>query len=145
MSEAKEVNVLHGVKRSEIVNLDKNQAFKFMMIEKDLEHDVANKVWALFGTKNKGGVFGVFLKFCEEKPQTAYDLAEFVMSDKSSPNEVRWFNQRDSIRKLAVAVFVKLGQEFTEKAVTEAQVKKMEAIVKKVAEVNKAKKAAKAK
>lgn len=133
---------INGVEASELSGMDKNQAFRFMMIEKNLEQDACNKVWAAFGVKNKGGVFNNFLEFCIEKPQTASDLAEFLMSDKSSSNEVRWFNQRDQIRKTANKVATNLGVEFTEVEVTEEQSKKMAALVKIVDDSNKAKKAA---
>ena len=139
------VNELYGVKREELAGFDKNQAIKFLIVEKDLENDVATKVWSAFGTKNKGGVFGAFLKFIEIEPRTANDLAEFLLSDKSSSNEVRWFNQRDSIRKTVNTVFVNLGQKFTEVAVTPENIAKMEKAVKAVDDANKAKKLAAAK
>ena len=138
-----EVNELHGVKREELSNLDKNQAIRFLIVDKGLENDIATKVWSAFGSKNKGGVFGNFLKFIEAKPRTANDLAEFLLSDKSSSNEVRWFNQRDSIRKTVNQVFVNLGTKFEDKPVTEANKTAMEKAVKAVDDANKAKKAAK--
>jgi len=66
------------------------------------------------------------------------------MSEKSSGNEVRWFHQRNQIRKLANAVFVKSGVAFKEVPVTEAQKSAMEKIVKAIDAKNEAAKKAKA-
>ena len=142
MNDKTEVNEVHGIKRNEIESLDRNAAFKLMIAVKGIEMDQASKVWAAFGTKNKGGVFQAFLDYCAEAPRTQSQLAAFVMSDKSSPNEVRWFNQRDSIRLLSTKVFVGLGVDFKEKAASKEQFEKMEKIVADVAKANKAKKAA---
>jgi hypothetical protein len=86
----------------------------------------SNKYWAAFGTKNQGGVFQLFLDYCATEPRTESELADFLVKE-SSPNECRWFNQRNSIRKLSVEVFKQFGKEITEKEASKAQLKALEA------------------
>ena len=81
----------------------------------DLDPSQADKVWAKFGAKaNKSGVFDNFINFLKEGPKTEQDMAVFLRSDKSSLNELRWFNQRNSIRELSIAIFKQFDVEFTE-------------------------------
>ena len=102
------------------------------MVDRNLELDAVNKVWAAFGSKKRGGIFNNFLEFLEEKPRTEKEMSEFLLSDKSSYNEARWFNQRNHIRLMTIQIFKNHGVEFVEEAETEELKKAREAAVKSI-------------
>ena len=134
MSEDKnevEVTEVHGITAKDIEGKDKNAAAKFLMLEKGLELSQINKVWTAFGSKSvKGGIAQGISNFLAEKPQTEKDLAEYLLDPvKSTANAVRWFSTHNATRKLTLEIFARFDVEFVEVAKTEAQVKRMEALV----------------
>ena len=124
MAKAKVIEVIDGLV---IEGLSKDDAIELMRDFGIKKTSVALKYWSAHGSKGiSGGVFQLFLDFLAEKPRTQSALADFLIKE-SSPNECRWFAQRDSIRKLSIRVFTDLGVEFTEKEVTKDQTKSLEA------------------
>lgn len=104
----------------EIDGLSKDEAMtKLISIDK-LTFKEATEYWKTTGSTVKGGVFQAFLNWLQESPRTQTELAVFILAS-GSPNEARWFGQRDAIRILSVEVFKKGGSEFTEAEATTAQ------------------------
>ena len=117
--------------KADIDGKSKNEAFKFLF-GKGLELPEVNKAWASFGSKSvKGGILANINKYLGESPRTEKDLAEFLLTE-TSPNAIRWFSTHNATRLLTIAIFAQFGKKVTEVAKTEAQVKRMEVLVKSV-------------
>ncbi len=124
MAKAKEVEVIEGL---DIENLSKDDAIELMRDFGITKVSIALKYWAAHGSKGiSSGVFQRFLDFLSDSPKTETELASFLINE-SSPNECRWFAQRNSIRLLSVKVFTNLGEEFEEEAATKEQIESLEA------------------
>jgi len=116
---------MYVVKKTDLTGKSKDDAFSFMF-GKGLKLSDSNKAWANFGDKNQGGVFQKVLDFIALKPQTGYDLAEYILSIEAH-NEARWFSNREVIRKMALKVFN--DPKFIEKEATESQKAKFEKLI----------------
>lgn len=117
---------MYTVTKKDLAGKSKDDAFAFMF-GKGLPLSASNKAWAEFGDKNQGGVFQKVLDFLAIKPQTSYDLAEYILKIEAQ-NEARWFGNREIIRKTTLKVFN--DPTFVDKARTEGQKTKMEELIK---------------
>ena len=86
----------------------------------------------------KGGIFQVVLDYLGEKDRTQQEFAKFVLAE-TTLNEVRWFSNRDSIRK--VLNQVRGNDKFKDIVIDPSDKLELENRVTKAAELAKAKKA----
>jgi hypothetical protein len=116
---------MYKVTKADLAGKSKDDSFAFMFT-KGLKLSDSNKAWAEFGDKNMGGVFQKVLDFIALKPQTGYDLAEYILTLEAH-NEARWFSNREVIRKMGLKIFN--DPKFVEKDATEGQKAKFEKLI----------------
>jgi len=126
-----EVVEVHGIVAADIDGMSKNEAAKYLMIDRELELNQINKVWSAFGSKSvKGGIAQGIANFLIESPRTEKELADYLLDQThSSPNAVRWFSMHNASRDLANKIFAKFDIEIPVAAKTETQEKAMKVLV----------------
>lgn len=108
-----------------ITGLSKDDASD-KLFEAGYRSKAIKEYWKLYGKAIKGGIFQATLDWLAESDRTQFDLAQFVI-EQGTPNEARWFGQRDAIRRLSVKARNTKG--FTDKAYSDTQKEKMKQIV----------------
>lgn len=126
-----EVVTVHGIIAADIDGMSKNEAAKYLMLERELELNQINKVWSAFGSKSvKGGIAQGIANFLVVQPRTEKELAEYLLDQThSSPNAIRWFSMHNASRLLSIEIFKQFEIEIPVEAKTEAQEAAMAVLV----------------
>lgn len=107
-----------------IDGLTKEQAFN-TLFQAGIEYKEVQKIWKEKGaTAIRGGVFQAGLDWLASEPRTQYELADYILAN-GTPNEARWFGQRDAIRRLSIQV--RDLADFVEVPASEAQKEELKA------------------
>lgn len=115
-----------------ISGLKKNEAITLLITDYGVDYTQATAIYKEHGAgirATKSGGFNDVLAFLQESPRTQDELYEYVLVN-GTKNEARWISQRDSIRRLSVAIFMKGGAEFDECLATDEIKASIKAMVK---------------
>ena len=115
-----------------IANLSKNDAITILITEHGYDFTQAQAIYKEHGAgirASKSGGFNDVLAFLQAEPRTQSEFYGYVI-DNGTKNEARWISQRDSIRKLAIAIYVKGGYDFVESPASDKLKADIKAIVK---------------
>ena len=98
-----------------IDGLSKNDAIT-ALVRDGMDFKAAEKHYKEFGSGRRASKTGALmdcLAFLEEAPRTQKELYDWIF-EEGTKNEATWATQRDSIRKVTIAIYKKAGYDFTE-------------------------------